>query len=230
MLTIALTGGIGSGKTTVCKMFQQAGTELSANYSIKIIDADHIAKDLLSGNLNDADSSLLSKVQQLFGAECFSDGQLNRAQLRQIIFASNTKKQQLEALLHPLVYQQIFSQIQLYAAAEKLLNEQKNSRFILIIAIPLLLETRSEKEFDRILVIDTDISLQIERSTKRDLCSDDVIRQIINSQVDRQTRLDYADDIIINDNDLQHLQQQVEQTLRQYIALASQQSQTVSKH
>ena len=118
MLTIALTGGIGSGKTTVCKLFQEIGKEQNSHYKIKIIDADHIAKDLLSGNLNNVNSSLLNKVQKLFGADCFNHGQLNRTKLRQIIFSSITKKQQLESLLHPLVYQQIFSQIQIYAAED----------------------------------------------------------------------------------------------------------------
>jgi len=127
MLTIALTGGIGSGKSTVCNIFHKLSLHNSPISIVKIIDADQIAKSLLSGSLNS--SSTLDKVRQLFGADLFNKGQLDRLQLRELIFSSITKKQQLESLLHPLVYQEIFSTIQNYQL------RYKTNNLIIIIAI-----------------------------------------------------------------------------------------------
>ena len=125
MLTIALTGGIGSGKTSVCKLFQELGHKLTNNSIIKIIDADLIAKSLLAGSLTGKNSSLLIKVKQLLGHDIFNSEQLDRIKLRQKIFSSSTQKQQLELLLHPLVYQEIYSQIQQFKVDEELLNKHK---------------------------------------------------------------------------------------------------------
>jgi len=226
MLTIALTGGIGSGKTTVCQLFHEIGQQ-QVGTTIKIIDADLIAKNLLSGYLDHSTSSALRDVFHLFGSDLFvsdsssSDSskakQLDRQRLRQLIFSSAEKKQQLEALLHPLVYQEIFSKISFYREQ----YQQLNNKLIIIIAIPLLLETQSEHKFDRILVIDTTTELQLERSSKRDQCSQDLIKKIIQSQVDRQTRLNAADDIIDNDGTLNFLQKQIIQLVQYYSSLSN---------
>lgn len=229
MITIALTGGIGSGKTSVCNFFQEIGETQTSHSMVKIIDADLITKNLLSGSLNAEKSSLLTQVKHLFGADCFNNNHLDRAKLRQLIFSSTTKKQKLESLLHPLIYQKIFSQIQKFSSEEEWLYQQEQKCFILIIAIPLLLETQTEKQFDRILVIDTNINLQIERSIKRDDCSQDLIEKIIHSQVDRQTRLDSADDIIVNNTDFNCLYIQVEELFQLYSSLALKEIQTINK-
>ena len=216
MLTIALTGGIGSGKTSVCKIFHKIVNEKSSPISLKILDADHIARDLLSGSLSAENASLLTQIKQYFGSALFKDAHLDRAKLRQLIFSSDSKKEQLESLLHPLVYQEIFSRINQYLDKE----QDENKTFIIIIAIPLLIETHSEKQFDRVLVVDSSIDLQIKRSVQRDQCSDSLIRQIIQSQVDRQTRLNSADDIIKNGEDFNHLEIQVRQLFQYYSFLA----------
>lgn len=221
MLTIALTGGIGSGKTSVCKLFQELGHKLTNNSIIKIIDADLIAKSLLAGSLTGKNSSLLIKVKQLLGDDIFNSEQLDRIKLRQKIFSSSTQKQQLELLLHPLVYQEIYSQIQKFKVDEELLNKHKKKAYIVIIAIPLLLETKKEHEFDRVLVIDSSIGLQIERTRKRDSCSEKQIRQIIHSQADRLTRLASADDIIDNNTNFDNLYGQVEKLLQYYLSLCA---------
>ncbi len=214
MLTIALTGGIGCGKTAVTEFFQELALNSEFEHSLKIIDADIIARELLAGSLNNSlnnpnKESALRQVQQLFGTEIFdAKGYLDRKKLRALIFSSKEKKQQLETLLHPMVYQQIFSQL------------RYKSPDIAIIAIPLLFETKSDYNFDRILVIDIPIELQIERSSARDNCSPDLIKKIVNSQVNRQTRLAQADDIIDNSGTLLELQQQVASLLKYYQSIA----------
>ncbi|MCU7798591.1 MAG: dephospho-CoA kinase [gamma proteobacterium symbiont of Lucinoma myriamae] len=212
MLTIALTGGIGSGKTAVTNLFQKNASQSKAPECLKIIDADTIARELLSGSLKDSSSAALEAVYALFGAELFnSDGRLERAQLRSLIFSSKSKKQQLEDLLHPLVYKEIDSKIKVLA--------QQATNTIVIIAIPLLFETNTESKFDRILVVDTPVELQIARSTQRDNCSSNLIKQIINSQVGRQIRLSYADDIIDNSGTLRELQLKVAALFQYYCSL-----------
>jgi len=219
MLTIALTGGIGSGKSTVCRLFQEIALQHNGNITLKIIDADQIAGKLLSGalnhSLNHSKPSALTEVYHLFGSKLFNQGKLDRVRLRQLIFSSTKKKQQLESLLHPKVYQAIFAEIQTYKQQYKL----QSKKLIIIIAVPLLFETQAENKFDRILVIDTSVELQIVRSTKRDHCSETLIKKIIHSQVDRQTRLNSADDIINNSETFDSLHQQIEELFRYYLSL-----------
>jgi len=218
MLTIALTGGIGSGKTAVTQLFHQIGN----GHGLKIIDTDIIARELLTGSYNEAPSRALKKVYELFGADLFDfspqgGGQLDRAKLRALIFSSETKKKQLEALLHPLIYEEVFSQI-------KAFSQNKQGINIVIIAIPLLFETHTENQFDRVLVIDVPVEVQIERSIQRDNCSRELIEQIIASQIDRQQRLARADDVIDNSGTLAHLGDQVEKLFRFYCSLQPPQS------
>jgi len=194
MLTIALTGGIGSGKTTVSELFSQRG--------IPVIDADTISRELLAGSIANRPSKALLQVRDLFGKQLFdSDGRLKRTELRQAVFSSKDKKQQLEAILHPLVYQQIFYLI------EKI---KLRSPPYVIVAIPLLLETRQQHQFDKVLVIDSDVKQQLARTLKRDNNTIEVIQAIIDSQVDRETRLKAADYIISNSASLDELIKQVD--------------------
>ena len=200
MLTIALTGGIGSGKTTVTELFSQ--------WNIPVIDADTISRGLLSGSIENpapppANKALL-EVKQLFGVDFFnSDGTLNRARLRQAIFSSASKKQQLEAILHPLVYQEIFQQLE---------QLKTQSHPYIIIAIPLLLETRQQHQFDKVLIIDCNTEQQLSRTLKRDNGEVEVIQSIIDTQVNRETRLKAADYIISNTGSLEDLKDQVTRT------------------
>jgi len=215
MLTVALTGGIGSGKTAVTDIFCQLGH----GQGLEIIDSDAIARQLLSGSLEESPSEALLAVYKLFGSELFeateeNGRQLNRSKLRAQIFSSESKKKQLEELLHPLVYQEIFAQINAFRQSRQLIK-------IVIIAIPLLFETGSEKRFNRVLVIDVAEKLQIERSIQRDQCSAELIKQIIDAQVSRQTRLDHADDVIHNDGTLDELHKQVKKMYQFYCSLAN---------
>lgn len=225
MLTIALTGGIGSGKTTVTSLFSELGEALGFH----IIDADQIARNLLSGSLTDDDYPALKAVYNLFGSDLFDfskndAGQLDRPKLRKLIFSSQQKKQQLESLMHPLVYKEIFSKVKAFRQQELNQEVHKKQALVIIIAIPLVLETHSENSFDRVLVIDTSIELQIERSVKRDHCPQQLIEQIIHSQIDPQTRLNCADDIIDNSSTLQYLYPQIKKLIGFYSLLSRQQS------
>ena len=216
MLTIALTGGIGSGKTAATDLFHELASRLDFQCSLKIIDADIIARNLLAGSLKEPSSAALKKVRSLFGPDLFdSEGYLNRDKLRSLIFSDKDKKHQLEVLLHPLVYDEIYCQLS---------NIQSAKIDIVIIAIPLLFETRAEAKinlkFDRILVVDVPAEIQIERSIKRDNCSAELIKEIINSQVDRQIRLNHADDIIDNSGTLLELQLKIEELLKYYCSLS----------
>jgi dephospho-CoA kinase len=219
MLTVALTGGIGSGKTAVTQLFQEIASKSDCQNKLSIIDADIIARNLLAGSLNAPPSNqpaylALKEVNTLFGTDLFdSNGYLDRSKLRSLIFSSEEKKQQLEALLHPLVYDEIFSQISAIHSG------------IIIVSIPLLLETkaetRTEKNFDRILVIDIPVELQIKRSSKRDNCSPELIKKIINSQIERNSRLSQADDIINNSGTVLELRLKVESIFNQYCTMAA---------
>jgi len=197
MLKIGLTGGIGSGKSTITALF--------SNYNIPIIDADIIAHQLVAPG-----QPALNLLQQAFGAAILnSDGSLNRKQLRDIIFSDADKKAQLESIMHPLIFQQMQAEYQ-----------QQNSPYS-ILCIPLLIETKMTSFVDHILVIDCDVETQIERVKQRDQLSTERILSIIASQIDRKTRLSYANDIIDNSKSTTQLAEQVKKLHNQYLLLNS---------
>ncbi len=211
MLSVALTGGIGSGKTAVGDIFYQLGKDKG----LKLLDADQIARSLLQGSLNDSPSQSLIQVRDLFGADIFHSGKLDRTRLRALIFNSPKQKKQLESILHPQVYRTILQQLNRY--------RQQPDIKIIITAIPLFFETISETgqlQFDRILVVDVPESIQIQRSMHRDQSTRGLIQQIINSQTDRNTRLTRADDIIDNSGDTKYLKSQVKKLYNFYRTLS----------
>lgn len=197
MLKIGLTGGIGSGKSTVCRLFQDLG--------VGIVDADVIARRLV----NPGQPALVT-LAECFGATILNgDGTLNRAKLRDWIFADAEKKQRLENILHPLIYAQIAADI-----------EQLQGHYC-IVAIPLLFETGKAKLVDRVLVVDCDIEDQIERVAKRDHLNRDQIEAIIASQIPRPQRLALADDVIENAAPPSQLAEQVKRLHNSYNLLAT---------
>lgn len=195
MLKIGLTGGIGSGKSTVAKYF--------AEFGITVIDADQIVHELCA-----ADTPGTKKIIAHFGNKVLTkDGSLNRNYLRKLIFQDVSEKKWLEHLLHPLVYQEMHRQI------------QKAPSPYCILVIPLLFETKAEKFVDRILVVDSPEKLQIKRIQKRDKISAAEIKKICASQISRAERLARADDIIHNDQSIENLQKQVIKLHKKYLAL-----------
>jgi len=195
-LIIGLTGGIGSGKTAASDLFAELG--------IDVIDADVLARKALHRN-----SPLLSKVFDHFGEQLkLTDGSLDRAALRSIIFNNPTDKKWLENLIHPWVNKAVINA----------LNEA-TSTYILL-SSPLLIESGQEKLADRLLVIDVPEAIQINRTISRDNNTPDLVKKIIGQQIKREARLSHADDIIDNSGDLNHLQKQVNSLHAQYLRLA----------
>ncbi len=196
MLRIGLTGGIGSGKSTVCRQF--------AKYGIPVIDTDIIAHDIVKPG-----EEALTLLTETFGHDILhADGSLNRQALRTLVFQDEAKRRQLEGLLHPLIRRRM----------QALLKCQTSPYVIL--AIPLLFEKGWQSEVDRILVVDTTEALQRSRTMARDGMDAQTIQRIMQSQTSRQRRMAEADDIIHNDADYDKLERQVEALHQHYLKLA----------
>ena len=184
-MIVGLTGGIGSGKSAVSAQLQALG--------ILVVDADQVAREVVL-----VGSPALHSIAKHFGAQILHhDGCLNRAALRQQIFADKTQRQWLEALLHPLIgvaiKEQLAGATSLYAVLES----------------PLLLETAQHKTTDFVVVVDASESLQRQRACQRDGSTKLQIDAIISSQMPRQQRLDKAHWVLDNQHDLDHLSAQV---------------------
>ena len=201
MLTIGLTGGIGSGKSEVARMFNQLG--------VPVIDADVIAHRLVQPG-----SEALTEVVEAFGeAMLTSDGKLDRARLADLVFNRPDMKQKLENIIHPRVRKQIM--------AYK--DEYHNEPYILVV-IPLLLESGQRDLVDRVLIVNASESVRIQRIQARDGRSREQIRAIIQNQADDATRRAAADDSLDNNGSLDDLQQSVARLHQHYILLASQET------
>lgn len=183
---IGLTGGIGSGKSTATDIFSEFG--------VPIIDADAISHEVVQ-----AGKPALEEITNIFGIDVIGeDGELRRSYLRKLIFDDLSARRKLESIIHPQVHSEICRCI-------------KQVKYpYCIVSSPLLFESRSLYDIDRIVVLDVPESLQIERASRRDQSRKDEITKIINSQINRQDRLNAADDIIVNDKDLSILRKQVE--------------------
>lgn len=196
MYVVGLTGGIGSGKSTVAKIFADLG--------IILVDADQSSRVVVEPG-----SPALEKIIEHFGREVIlPNGHLNRKALRTKVFSHQQELKWLETLLHPLIRQHIEQQLQ---SAE--------STYV-ILESPLLLETNQHKLTDRILVIDVPEDIQLQRALLRDNSCEKEIRSIMSAQSSRQVRLAMADDIIINDQDLENLKRRVLTLHQQYLKLA----------
>ncbi len=193
MLVIGLTGGIGCGKSATAELFAQLGAPL--------IDADHITRRLLK-----PDTPELQALAAQLGADIlFENGQLNRAALREQIFADPAKREIVEQILHPRVRAEISTEIKQLSAP------------YCIIVVPLLIETGMQDLVDRILVVDCDEGQQIKRTTTRDACPEAQVRAIMSRQLPRSTRLEHAHDIIENNSSLVDLKNRVQELHQQYL-------------
>ena len=196
MLRVGLTGGIGSGKSTAAALF--------AGHGVPVIDADEIARELVIPG-----GPAYQEILQVFGDEIVDvNGNLDRDRLRRIVFANPKQRVRLEAILHPLVRREIERQTQGVQAP------------YCIIVIPLLIEANQRDLVDRVLVIDVDEGLQLQRVAGRSRLEADEIRKIIGTQLSRNERLRHADDVILNNTDLAQLRTSVHELHERYLALS----------
>lgn len=193
---IGLTGGIGSGKSTVATLFKE--------YGVAIADSDEI-----SHRLTQPSGAAIAAIREAFGENYIdASGALNRARMRHLVFADKAAKQRLEGILHPLIRAQMLAQAQTVGTFPYLL-----------MVVPLLLETASYHTLvQRILVVDCPEETQVARAMQRSGLSEGEVRAIMAQQFTRAQRLQCADDIIQNDTDMDALRQQVKQLHQRYLA------------
>lgn len=204
MYVVAITGGIGSGKTTVANQFAELG--------IEVVDADVIAREVVEPG-----TPALAAIADHFGSEVITpDGQLDRRRLRERVFTDPQAKGWLNALLHPLIR----TEMQRQCAAAR-------SPYCLLV-VPLLVENRLTALANRVLVIDVDEATQIERTCRRDGVSVEQARAIITAQASRSERLAAADDVIENHNGSEMaIKTRILALHETYLAFASQQARQV---
>ncbi|MGG6178330.1 dephospho-CoA kinase [Pantoea allii] len=195
--TVALTGGIGSGKSTIAEYFAASGVD--------IIDADVIAREVVEPGT----SALQAIIARYGDAIVNEQGALHRSRLRDIIFATPDEKRWLDALLHPLIN-----------ARTQQLKAQAVSPYVLWV-VPLLVENQLQRQADRVLVVDTDEETQLKRTLQRDNVSLDQAKRILAAQATRQQRLACADDIIDNSGAPENALPQVAQLHQLYLKLAA---------
>lgn len=196
-LRVGLTGGIGSGKSTVEGYFQELGAPT--------IDADAVSR-----RVAEPGQPAFADIVSLFGPEVVDEsGRLRRALMRERVFSDLALKKRLEAVIHPLVRQEI-----------QAFTDSAAGPYC-VICVPLLLETGARAHADRILVVDAPEALQASRASQRDQADAAQIRQIIAAQIPREERLRAADDVISNDGSLENLKLQVKRLHYKYLELAS---------
>ena len=197
MFVVGLTGGIGSGKSTIAKFF--------AEKNIVVIEADQRAREVVKRG-----TPAFLKISDRFGPEILTnDGFLNRKRLREIVFSDGKEKAWLENLLHPLINEALIEMIKA-AISEYIILES-----------PLLLETNQHELVDRILVVDVSEKTQLTRTLNRDGGSENTIKAIMNSQLPRAARLKRANDIIDNEQQIDLLNKKLESLHKTYITLAN---------
>ena len=194
-MIIGLTGGIGSGKSAAAALFKDIGVDL--------IDADDLARDSL--NINSEGYKLFIDE---FGDKYLDENKnINRELIRKLIFNDSDAKSKLENIIHPIVRSGI----------ETFIKNKKSDYCIIV--VPLIYETNSSKIYDRVLVIDCDVDVQISRTSKRDNQTKGDVENIINKQASREQRLSIADDVIVNNGSLDLLRNEVLKIHKKYLEI-----------
>lgn len=195
---VGLTGGIGSGKSTVAALFAQLG--------VPIIDTD-----ILSHQLTQPNGAAIPLIRDTFGEDYIdASGALDRVKMRQLVFSDNTAKHKLEKILHPLILLRAKSQAEASSAP------------YVILVVPLLFETMDYQNWiDRTLAVDCPEETQISRAASRNGLNEQTVSAIMDKQLPRSQRLQLADDVIINNGTLDELQPQIDRLHQRYLALAT---------
>ena len=195
-LVVGITGGIGSGKSAVTERFEALG--------IAIVDADIAARIIVEPG-----GAALPAIASHFGAAIIqADGTLDRAALRQRVFANESERHWLERLTHPLIGQEIQRQL---AAADSPYS---------ILSSPLLLETRQKQLVDIVVVVDVPEAVQLQRAARRDTNTEEQIRRIMAAQMGREQRLELADIVIDNSKPLAELDPAVNELHKEFLLRA----------
>ncbi len=197
-LCVGLTGGIGSGKSTVSKLFSNLGAY--------IIDTDEIAHQLTQ-----ADGGAMAEITRVFGPDYLDTaGALDRAKMRKLIFSDSEAKKRLEALIHPLIRLRVQEEI-----------DSVNDAPYVVLVVPLLLQSPAYMKWvQRILVVDCPEDQQIERVMQRSNLSEVEVRSILSQQSSRAERLSKATDLIHNDGSLAQLEKQVHALHEVYFSIS----------
>ena len=187
MLKVGLTGGIGCGKSAAVNRFQSHG--------VPVVDADLIARQVVA-----VGEPALALIATTFGADILTaEGALDRAKLRQVVFADSQQLKRLEAILHPLIRERI----------QQAVTSYKDASYVLI-DIPLLIEKGYKSLCDRVVVVDCLPQQQMARVLQRDQTTENVVNQIMQTQVTREVRLQQATDVLDNTHTLEQLYQAVD--------------------
>jgi dephospho-CoA kinase len=195
-LRIGLTGGVASGKSTVARRFMELG--------VPVIDADAAARAVVAPG-----KPGLAAVSERFGPSVLAEnGELDRRALRDLIFKDPSLRRDLEAILHPLI------RADMEQSAETAIGPY------VVLDIPLLVEGGSRDRVDRILVVDADETMQLQRVMARDGCTEQQARAILASQASRSVRLAAADDVLLNTGTVTDLRQAVDHLHQRYLRLA----------
>lgn len=195
MFTVALTGGIGCGKSEAAKTFSELG--------VPIIDLD-----IISHQLTAPKQTVVTAIAEAFGPSYLTkEGALNRAKMRELVFTNKQALEKLNAILHPAIFEEAVKQLKAPSDAP-----------YTILAIPLLeQDSQYAPMIDRILVIDCEESRQIKRVKQRSKLTENEIKQIIEAQTPRSTRNEMADDLIENNGDIDELQKKIVKLHQKYI-------------
>jgi dephospho-CoA kinase len=200
--TVGLTGGIGSGKSTVAKVFNDLG--------VRVVDADQASRAVVEPGTEALEAIRNHFSRSAIGADILlSNGQLNRAALREIIFADLQQKKWLEQLLHPLIREWITTQLQ-----------TADGEPYVILESPLLLETNQHRLVDGVLLVDVPPEIQLERAGQRDGRANSEIQAIIDSQMSREDKCRRADWIFDNSQPIKSLTPRVLELHQTFLNLA----------
>ncbi|WP_421860148.1 dephospho-CoA kinase [Marinobacter salarius] len=196
MAVVGLTGGIGSGKSTVARLFGALG--------VHWVDADDVAREVVEPG-----TPALKKITEHFGQEILlPGGGLDRAALRRIVFDAPEERTWLEGLLHPVIREELMRQLR---------PVNYSLPYVLLVS-PLLLETDQHELVEKVVVVDVPVDVQIQRTMARDTNDREQVERIIAAQMPREQRLRKADDVVDNNLAMMDVERQVEQLHQTFLA------------